>query len=1505
MPISEAEALGPTATARKRKADETGFIESALAGVATGVINIPKGFLSLGAELVDLGLGTETASSVEKFFDDLNPFDDEAEARTIGRITQALTQIGIPAYQGAKIGMTLAKNAVDAKKLGKYAELSRFGKVINNVKTSPLAGGIGGAAVGEAIVSDEDIGTLGDMLRGTSLEPYAITMMNTEEKEGRGEAFRRLSNRVKFAVDGSLFNLGIAGAAKGVSAIREPSKTGLQRYAQNDLKALYEKYVKFGLGKAGMLDEATFESKRFGLDAAEAVKFEAGVRVDKLFDAVDKVVPTIEKSIFKNEEGILKQIEDIMQPFPGKKAEGWNIKNLPEMVEKKTGIENTARKLLKFDEKTKVGFRRLITEEGPDGLFRFDDYKIVNGGKMDKFLKEIERNVGSSRGKEAGKEAAEEFKKIIIEMRMGVDNMTGKILQKNLQTNLSMKLQNEIGNYLTADYRHFDQSIFPFFRNAAANEQKEKALKYLLDRKVQTEAAGRGVKPEIIKADVDFMKAAKEDSEAKIARYLTAKSIDDVETIRKAEAIAGSKEAGKAQTKLAGPPKNKAEAKLEDQVIKVHPEILTSKKLNEFEEIVYGRIKDPKHTYLSSMTKMATLNHTLEFIDDVGKLGSKKGPNQFVFGDGSGEQSAIRDLLNIDPKVKELTPDQWVRGRAALTDPKQFKKVEPVSKSKNLLGLNPLEGKYVRAPFYDDLFETTVQFLNTNKIGMLYKYGVLAPKAVSQITKTILSPITHARNLISAGAFAAANGAILPTGTDFSSLLPRSMGGDIFEAGKLIDPETLKGVGLLETAKRLSYGRIRGTLTKADVDLYDRLLRAGVVKTNPISGELERIGMDFYKKAFVDPAKTETKAFRGLLEGFRKGKKFYGKIQDAYVAEDDYWKVITWGLERNRYQNVFSNRGITASNFQDALKGGKGFEDITNFLQDGVKRNYDAATKTYKGTYDQFLDEFAAHLSRNLVPNYSYVGRAGQALRLSPFGNFIAFPLEILRTGSNIIEQAIKERASGIPEIVALGNKRLLSFGITVGGIPKIAQETFKAMHDVSNEEMQALTRVVPEWSKNSTLLPMGRDENGYLKYVDFSYSNAYDTLTRPFYAVANAIANGKDDQASLKQSLGEGLQESASELLRPFTEESIFTEALVNSTIRRGIGRDGKRVWSEADDPFIKIAKGVGHISKSFEPGSYRQLTRIGNSLLGRTDPKYGREFDLFDELPGLAGFGIKQSDPERSLIYKTTAFTSDLKKSENLFTSPLLRGGRVAPEDIVSLYQYSEQSRFQTLKKMAKDVDAMKKLGMPDHKIRKELENRKGLSKDVVSDLMLGVYTPKKPSSFFIERMGEINRDLNQKEGRNVPNPFYLALSSLNNIMNKNRRIDLLDGSLSMADLRTEGMAQGGRVGMEDGGEPGDKALAANIWATEPEPVKQAFDYDFEKYFASGVWMEKAQMQAPNHPEPQASPQSPQVSANAIQDMKVNTNVMQTGLTPTEHALLSPEEQGIRLRQRGMGRA
>ena len=44
--------------------NDVGFFESALAGVATGLWNIPKGFVSLGAEIFDLIGDTDKAKEV-------------------------------------------------------------------------------------------------------------------------------------------------------------------------------------------------------------------------------------------------------------------------------------------------------------------------------------------------------------------------------------------------------------------------------------------------------------------------------------------------------------------------------------------------------------------------------------------------------------------------------------------------------------------------------------------------------------------------------------------------------------------------------------------------------------------------------------------------------------------------------------------------------------------------------------------------------------------------------------------------------------------------------------------------------------------------------------------------------------------------------------------------------------------------------------------------------------------------------------------------------------------------------------------------------------------------------------------------------------------------------------------------------------------------------------------------------------------------------------------------
>ena len=288
----------------EKKSDDVGFFESALAGVVNGVVRIPRGFVSLGAELYDLVGDANTAKEVENWFDtNLNPFSEEAEAQTIGKITRAVSQLGIPgvggAVLGAKIGRftqaslnekisKLTQASLTAKKEGKSFSLAQFGAKI----ATPAGAAIGGG-LGEATVADEDIGTFADMLRGTSLEPYAITMMNIEEKEGREEAYRRLLNRVKFGAESSIFNALVLAGGKGISKLRNPSEEGLQEYSENSFKRFFQKY---GMpGTVGRQTRETFTAQRAMGANIGAIEFSSYNLTKDFENIVKEAYPEIEK----------------------------------------------------------------------------------------------------------------------------------------------------------------------------------------------------------------------------------------------------------------------------------------------------------------------------------------------------------------------------------------------------------------------------------------------------------------------------------------------------------------------------------------------------------------------------------------------------------------------------------------------------------------------------------------------------------------------------------------------------------------------------------------------------------------------------------------------------------------------------------------------------------------------------------------------------------------------------------------------------------------------------------------------------------------------------------------------------------------------------------------------------------------------------------------------------------------------------------------------------------
>ena len=170
--------------------EDVGFFESALAGVATGLWNIPKGFVSLGAELFDLVGDTDTAKGVEEWFDEVNPFDDEAEARTIGKITQAITQIAPLAVSGFALGAKagqkvsrslpkralaarntqldklvnmdatrIAKRALAAKRAGRSFSLSNTGrKIMGKTSGGIIGGGSNHTNLGDLFIYDQLFG---------------------------------------------------------------------------------------------------------------------------------------------------------------------------------------------------------------------------------------------------------------------------------------------------------------------------------------------------------------------------------------------------------------------------------------------------------------------------------------------------------------------------------------------------------------------------------------------------------------------------------------------------------------------------------------------------------------------------------------------------------------------------------------------------------------------------------------------------------------------------------------------------------------------------------------------------------------------------------------------------------------------------------------------------------------------------------------------------------------------------------------------------------------------------------------------------------------------------------------------------------------------------------------------------------------------------------------------------------------------------------------------------
>jgi hypothetical protein len=1198
--------------------NDVGIIESILSGIGAGLIDIPKGAFSLGASLIDLGLGTDHAAKVEKFFDDLTTLDEKAEETLAGNLSRIVTNLGVPGAAGFRIGAGLAKQAMVARKANKYFKIGRKIKprmddALNaQGRLLTTLGGSAGVGVADAIfVGDpEQVGTIGDMFEAgpTALRP-----------NDDNDAAREVMNRMKFGLESSLL-LGLVGATG--SAL----KTGIKRADDLQDNNGFINKVLSKFRPRGDKPQQFFDLER-GQIGERSADLNRAQEIQRSVDKeIDAIFPYIKKGIDQTPEvarkDFYKQINDVLLSGNLEKGIAPNTIKFSQMNKKQVT------KLTKELKDKGVPQKNIdaLLDRFEDARSQFGDMFTSLGGRMDDTQ-------------------LDEF-----------INVFGKKVGDYLDTSYTI-----FGNAGVAALRNFkpgDEAVDQAIELVKAlHRDKTKSVSIPKGKELSDEAAEHYVQKIVETAEVPqrIIPAPGRAQGVTIASdeaFLTKKTVlDEVEEI-------GSK-IGVNQLK---------------KKITIDGKTYEPRKV--VQELL-GKTDDPNRTILASMSKLSLLTRRNEFLD------------------------ALVKTSNDNPKGKRFFYDNEIDAIAQYGRENVRKiNMDPAGKLNIGEMVNPVNGKFTSKGIADALEETSKNVLGDGMLNNIYSNFILYPKATSQLAKTVLSPITHFRNFVSAGAFAAGNG-IIPNLEAF------------------------------QTAFKSLQTPLKGT--REQNEFYRKLLRLGVVNSNVRLGDLQRLLSDVNFGSTV----SSMPALKKLVQ---TGSKLKKGAEEFYTAEDDFWKITSFAMERQRYEKAFARAGI-------------------------------------KKSADE-LDELAADIVRNNIPNYDYVNDFIKGLRKFPVGNFVSFPAEIMRTSANIIKRAVDDikfvdEATGTAPLRAIGYQRLFGFGATAVAIPYGTVEAAKALYNVSGDEMDALKRFVPEWSKNSTLVPI-RGDDGELKYIDFSHANAYDTMIRPITTIINNIQNGDDDR-TIVQNIFKGMFEATQETLSPFVSEAIWTQAATDIFIRGGRTRDGRRLYTEQTPLGEKAYITAAHLVESQLPGSITQFKRLGLSVTENPD-KYGREFEFGDELAGVLGFRTIKVDPVNSMKFKIADFTRGISNARREFTTPLLRGGAVSPEDIVDRYQVANRQLYKVQREMTKDYYAALTLGSPSGSIDGEFADR--VSKIQLSALKAGRFKPFIPSENVKKSFAENARALGSA------NPYTAASSEINRLAREYGKINYLTDRFPLFD-------------------------------------------------------------------------------------------------------------------------
>ena len=642
---------------------------------------------------------------------------------------------------------------------------------------------------------------------------------------------------------------------------------------------------------------------------------------------------------------------------------------------------------------------------------------------------------------------------------------------------------------------------------------------------------------------------------------------------------------------------------------------------------------------------------------------------------------------------------------------------------------------------------------------------------------------------------------------------------------------------------------------------------------------------------FMDPrivAKAMKEAARTVQFGLRspQGMKEYRKLLEGGVVNTNTkmgdYQALLKDLELN------PDGGFTTSTFKKMLRRlariTKPFQDLYT-LEDDVYKVYNYhiekarlgsayAKAGIKKTTDEIENE-AMDIVRNTVPNYAYVSDIVKGLRSTPFSNFASFPAAIMTSATGIGSRILKEMRHSKPTkggnmspvvfeigkgfvrndnpLYGIGMKRLVGSATAFGGISLGLTKGFQSIFGTSDAQEKALDRWVAPYEVGDKKLISYEEKDGKKTYYyqNWSANNAYDYLETPFRTMLRKVQEGIESEEQLSKGLVKGISDAFSKSIEPFVTESIAPEAIIDIFVRGGETREGKRLYTEQTPLEDKIRIITKHIIDTQIPLSKSQMTRLFYAYQGLPEPKSGQVYNIEKELPGLLGWRLIKIDPIRGLDFKITGYDKAKRGAVREFTGgdSRLLSAPATKEEVIRQFFVTNKALFNAQQKMHLDLEAGREFDVTDDDYVQVFEKRLR-SVNEYGPFIDGVFMPYKPSENIARKFEEKSQEF-QRTNPGYRNPFEEALPVI---------IDMID-KMQDTDLKKEFPFKPSDFGIDDKTPTGGQ-----------DPILDSLG------------------------------EVPMPSTSVVQTAQATPNVMNTGLTPTEQALLSEEERMIALRNRGL---